>query len=581
MGLGETGDWQGAVDRIVGLIKTGEDPLGGELPQGFGSGGLIEAFAREVAGEHETDLGMTLPLTLAGFSAAMQGAFRAPILRKWNPVDYIWVSTVVQFVGIASAGQKKSTLLNEIAGPLKMALDGVGGEHRRELVDLLRNTAVKEFGDAALNVGVPNHEADWQQVYAGGLCLSSTTDQGTPEGLRKRMAVNGGHRAILTAEPDVLRDISAYSKTPGGGSLRHFLSGWDQEAIDADRVAGDVNAIEPSLPCLIMVQPESFTRYTTGAADGTDDFVDRGVFSRMLLWESKPVGMTLDFPDLEDWPEDWDPGSGAAGGQLGVLREALGDSMLDAVRRSNRYRVSKGILHAYLEHTPEWPMPKPKIADWIRLGLDGAAGHKAAARVQQMRKIILDAVEAESLARPDHGAVLYAFAQRFTSHVMRLAAILSVADDPGGCAVVDTGHIEDVATRLMPWLWAGWWRIMADRLESNAAALVETNALKNHKGLDLSGSARILDAFPKLEKRFEGPGSLGGFTQGEVIKQAKLAFGKQERSKVHAMLEKEFGKLLAEGMIEKAPVIGAPSAIGKISERYRITTKGKNFAAGY
>lgn len=574
MALGETGDWAGAVERITNLIKTGEDPLGGELPEGYGSQRLLEAFAREIAAEHDTDLGLTLPETLAGYSAAMQGGFLTPILTRWKPPKYLPVPVVVQFIGIAAAGQKKSTLLAEVAAPLKAALDGIGAEHRSELVDKWRDAAIKANGDDG--VATNTNQPDWLRVYAGGLCVSSTTDQGTPEGLRKRMAAYGGHRAILTAEPDVLRDVSAYAKGSGGGSLRNFLSGWDQEAIEADRVSGDVHVIEPSLPCVIMVQPESFVKYTMGGADGTDDFVDRGVFSRMLLWAAKPQLAGDGFAgDLEEWdPEAWAEDGLAHGGMVDVLRDKLSDSMVEVVRRTNPYRVSKGVLHAYLEKPPDWPMPKPPLHKRVQLGLDGAEGHKAAARVQRMRSMIMESIEAMSAERPDYGAVLYPFAQRFTSHVMRLAAVQSVAEAPGDCQVVDTDHIEDVATRVMPWLWAGWWRLMADRLESNAATLVEANATKNYKGTVLTGAVRLADAFVKLEKK-HGISAMGGFPRSEVIKMAKLAFAKQERTKVHGQLESQFMELLADGAIELSPEQGSPSAIGKVVERYRLTEQGR------
>jgi hypothetical protein len=576
MGLGDTGDWQGAVNRIVGMINGEGDPLAGELPEGYGSGTLLEQFAREMSTEHGVDLGMTLPATLGCYSAAMQGGFVAPILRRWAPPQYLWVATVVQFMGIAEAGQKKSTLLEEVAGPLKTALDGVGAEHRRELCDAWRDQMSKAYGDKGISV--TDNYTDWQRLASGGWGMTSWTDQGTPEALRKRLAEYAGHRAILTAEPDALRDISAYAKGNGGGSLRPYLSGWDQEDIAADRVSGDVNPVQPSLPVVMMVQPESFSRYTTGQADGHDDFVDRGVFSRMLLWRGVNQAVPFQMPDLTGFdPDTWNPVA-AAPTALEKLRGLLGESMVWAVRRTNPYRVSKGILHAYMAKPPDWEMAKPVVAQRIRLELDGLEGHVAAARVQQMRETVIAALDVISAERPGHAAVGSAFAQRFSSHVMRLAAVLSVGSgDPMTVGKLDTGHVEDVATRIMPWLWAGWWRVMSDRLENVGQDLVEANALSNFKGAVLSGEVRILAAFMKLEKKLGGPAALDGFPEGAVIRAAKEFFGRKAQPKVHDSLVAQFRSAVAEGLVVKIGT-GKANASGKAAARYQLTALGRELA---
>lgn len=579
MAQGDGAAWKDATERMVQLIKTGEDPMGGELPEGYGSGTLLEQFAREISAEHGTDLGMSLPVVLGAYSAAMQGGFLTPILRRWNPPQYLHVSTVIQFLGIAPAGQLKSTLLAEVGGPLKAALDGSGAEHRAELVKSLRDKAVATHEGGVIPKVVDNW-ADWERVYGGGLCPSSWTDSGTPEAVRLLMAQNGSHRAVLTAEPDVLRDVSAYSNGKGG-SLRHLLSGWDQEESPADRVGTDPRTIEPSLPCVIMLQPESFQKYTTGGADGSDDFVERGVFSRMLMWRGQNAPMALDdFDlDLDNWdPETWSPETGSVPA-LEKLRLLVGESMADVVRRTNGYRVSKGILREYQHKTPIWGMPKPPLAARIKLGLDGAEGHRAAWRVQHMRKVLIDTVEMELADRSGHSAVLLPFAQRFTSHVMRLAAVQSVGVDAMGCTVVDTDFIEDVAVRLMPWLLGGWWRIMSDRLEDNAQVILEKNTKDNHKGAELTGVIKVVNALAALSGKHGEAASVDGFTKGAVIKQAKLTFPKIERAKVHALLEREFDAALAEGLITpyESPGVVA-NAAGTVYTRYGLTAQGKKIA---
>jgi hypothetical protein len=578
VGLGETGDWAGAVERIIKMIENGPDadPLEGALPEGYGSQRLLEAFGRQLEEEHGMELGMALPTLLSAFSAAMQGAFQAPMVRTVKPSpQYLWVPTVVQFIGIAEAGQQKSTLLGEINEPLKRALDVDGADHRRELVATWRAAAVKD--SEADGVAITTNQADWEKVYQGGLCPTSITSQGTPEGIRNNLAAYGGHRAIVTAEPDVLREVGAYtSNKSAGGSLVNFLSGWDQDDMATDRAgaAGGGHFVrEPSLPCVIMLQPASFRQFTGGRGDGNDDFVTRGVFSRMLLWEAQRAPIVTDFPDLDDWELDpgWDP-SAPLGSMKAVLAEKLEGAMLAVVKRSNPYRVSKGLEAAYREAKLTWEMPRPKRVGRTRLGLDGTAGHKAAIRVQKMRAMISEAVRAADVEHPGYGAVLDPFAQRFTSHVMRLATVATLAADPGALTV-DTGQIEDMATRVMPWLWAGWWRVMRERMYESNKAVLSQGLLKNTGGKDLSGRALLLWALEKMDQG-DGPAAMAGFLPSAILKRAEAKIPHEQRTPgLRQELKQTLAEMAPEGLIE---VVGAASdAAGKQTARYRITEAGR------
>lgn len=576
MALGESGDWQGAVDRITNMIsnKPDSDPLEGGLPLGYGSGRLLESFARELESEHGMELGMALPVLLASFSSAMQGGFVAPMIRKINPhPTYLWVPTIVQFLGIAEAGQQKSTLLGEVAPVLKKALDRAGADDRRALVNQWRGEEMKKAEQAGLKVDL--NVMDWDKVFQGGLCASSYTSTGTPEGFRDWQVENGGHRVILTAEPDILREVSAYAGKGGSGTLNNFLGGWDQEDVATDRAGKkDLFIREPSMPCVIMLQPGSFRQHTEGR-NGNDDFVDRGVFSRMLLWEAQRAPVQTEFPGLENWdlPENWDPET-PLGSTLGALREKLGDRMESVVYRTNPYRVSKGVERAYHLAKLTWDMPRPKMLaeDRIMLHLEGKAGHLVAWKVQRMRAMLLAAVRAAEEEKPGIGAVLDPFAQRFTSHVMRLAAVLTLADDPGALTV-DTGHIEDCATRLMPWLWWGWWKVMRERMEESGRAVVSEGLLKNVKEKDLTGRPLLLDVLADLDKN--GPAALSGFTPSEILKKAETRFSSNLRTPaLRGQLKATLLDLAAEGLAsvvaQTHTVAGVPSA------RYRISQAGRD-----
>lgn len=580
MALGETGDWDGATKRIINMINKGptSDPKEGGLPEGYGSGRLLEDFARELEAEHGMELGMAFPTVLAAYSAAMQGGFLTPMLTKIKPAPtYKWVPTVVQFMGVAEAGQQKSTLLGEVAPLLKKALDRDGADDRRSLANQWRHDEMKKAEQVGVNVD--GNPGDWDKVFQGGYCMSSSTSTGTPEGIRDWLVNNGGHRVILTAEPDILREVSAYAGKSGSGTLNNFLGGWDQEDIATDRAGNkDLFVREPSMPCVIMLQPGSFSQHTASTGR-TDDFVDRGVFSRMLMWTAERVPVQTDFGSLEDWELDdaWDPEKPLAS-KLAVLAEKLADRMTSVVLRSNPYRVSKGVERAYNLAKLAWDMPRPTLLQEHRvmLGLEGTAGHKAAWNVQKMRAMISAAIRAADEERPGIGAVLDPFAMRFTSHVMRIAAVLTLADDPGATAV-DTGHVEDVATRIMPWLWWGWHRIMADRMEESGRASMSEGLLKNAKEKDLSGATLLLAVMAKMQNS-SGPGAIDGFTPSQILKKAEARIphahrGGVVRAQMRHTLEVE---MVTDGLVEKVSEV--QSATGQASGRYRLTVMGMDEA---
>lgn len=574
MGLGETGDWAGATQRIVKMIQGGDDPLEGALPEGYGSQRLLEAFAREFEAENGMELGMAFPTMLAGFSGACQGAFLAPMVKNVQPsLALKWTSLVIQFIGVAEAGQQKSTLLNEVMDPLKRALDrGPAAEHRRSLVEKLRKEAMDGFGSTGLKVD--GDTAAWEKVYNGGLCPSSITDQGTPEGIRNNIVRHGGHRVILTAEPDVLAEISQYQNRGAGGSIGLFLRGWNQEDLAVDRAGTDALYVrEPSLPYVIMLQPDSFQKHTGGNGQGDDDFIDRGLFSRSWLWKSERVPIS----DLGDGAEtDWalddldlsglDLGATETG-PLWNMRGVLAERMEAVALRSNPYRVAKGLEQAWREHKVLW-MPRPEDVVREKLEFDGLAGVKEGWRVQLMRARIRQAVaEADAVTR-GVATLLDPMAVRFTDHVMRIAAVLTLASDPDA-KTVDTGHVEDVATRLMPWLWAGWLRVMRERLEASAALAVEESVLKNPKGMDLSAGGVILRSLAKLTES-DAPKAMGGFLPMEIFQKARRAMrsSKKPSAWITEHLHKELAEVVKEGLVQE--VGAAADAAGKVTKRYRL-----------
>lgn len=570
MALGESGDWQGAVGRISKIIAGEEDPLEGALPEGYASGMLLEQVARQIETDRGIELGMALPTVVAAFSGATQGGFEVPLPfidpesgklnRAYGP------SIVCQFLGIAEAGQQKSTLLKEVVEPLKTALDREAAEHRRKVVEKWRKAAMDAFGSTGNTVD--QDAAAWEKVYNGGLCPSSLTDQGTPEGIRNNIVRHGGHRVILTAEPDVLMEVSQYANKGTGGSIGLFLRGWGQEDLAVDRAGTDaLYAREVSLPYVILLQPDSFVNHT-GAGGKGDDFVDRGFFSRTWLWQAeRTVAAEVD--------DDWDFGdldlaeafSTPFATPFGALREQMEQAMCQVAVRSNEYRVSKGLEQSWKESKFLW-MPRPKEVHRERLDLDGPEGLRAVLRVQKMRALVRQAVAERDAVERGAAKLIDPMAVRLTDHAMRWAANMTLAADPEAKAV-DTDLIEDVATRILPWLWSGWMKVMRARLEHKAQEDYEESFLKNPQQHDLRPGKQILKAMVKLQA--DGiTGALGGWTTSEIFSGPRSAMRKQGKASgaITVLLNKELDRLVAEGLVEKTA--SDPNVSGKVFGRYRL-----------
>lgn len=578
MGLGETGDWQGAVERIVATVGGGADPLEGSLPEGYGTGTLLEQMARQLEADKGIELGMSLPSLVAAFSGATQGGFLVPLpyvdpeTKQVNRGDSAPV--VVQFMGIAEAGQQKSTLLKEIVEPLKTALDREAAGHRRTIVDKWRQAAMDAWAKGSESGNKLDETGAWEKVYNGGLCTSSTTDQGTPEGIRNNIVRHGGHRVILTAEPDVLMEVSQYANKGTGGSIGLFLRGWGQEDLAVDRAGTDaLYAREISLPYVILLQPDSFVAHTGAGAKG-DDFVDRGFFSRCWLWraERAQVAEEDDDWDFADLDLDAVALSKMVATPFLALREQFQASMVRVAERSDEYRVSKGLEQAWRESKVLW-MPRPKEVHRELLELEGGDGLKAVLRVQKMRKLIMAAVRDRDAGEAGTAKLIDPLAVRFTDHVMRWAAVLTLAGDPDAKAV-DTDHIEDCATRLMPWLWAGWMRVMRERLEHTAQTSFEDDLMKNPQQHDLRPRRQLMRSLNKLMLS-NGPAAGAGFTASQIFEGPRSAMRKQGSGSgaVTTLLNKELAALVELGLVEVVST-GQANAAGKVFGRYRMTAAG-------
>jgi hypothetical protein len=555
--------WTAATARIVTMIKSGVDPLEGMLGEGYGTDRTVEKHARLFAEANSVDVAMIMPVLLAAYSGATQGAFLAPLYSEdWTPAH---VPLVFQFLGIAESGARKSTVLKEGRGPLERAM-AWGVARRREWCAVQQQLAKEAAGHDGIST---DKFADlYAKVFAGGVCASTFADNGTQEGIRNKLIANGGHRVLLTGESDVLREVGAYAKG-GAGSLGLFVRTWDQETLSTDRASGDSHLYMPeaSMPFLIFVQPNAFTEYTAVSARGYDEFTDKGVFGRAWLWRMPEA----EIPESFTFKPKPKPGEGSGLLNCRLLAE---EKMRVLVDRSNEYRATKGIRYAW-ETTAGAASALKEPSEVARelIELEPGIGEDAFVRVQNMllelRRALREADQVDAgLSYSYHPLVA-----RFTDHVMRLAALLSLADSPD-TATVDTAHIQDVACRLMPWLWSGWTSVMSERRSSNISELVEESALKNSKGIDLTKRGAVLRAMAALG---DGPSAMAGFTGSQISERARAVVkGGKKISGLGAEMRRVLDELANAGeLVERFTLPGAKlDATGKAAPTYRLTPAG-------
>jgi Protein of unknown function (DUF3987) len=568
--LGETGDWNGATERIINMIRNGAetDPLGGGLPWGYGADRTLEKHARLFAESNSVDLAMIMPVLLTAYSAATQGAFLAPLYSEdWTPNH---VPLVFQFFGIAESGARKSTVIKEGKQPLEAAMTE-GVVHRQKLCSQWKAEALKAAEH--LGLSVDKFGVLYDKIYGTGICPSTFADSGTQEGVRNKLVFNGGHRVVITGESDILREVGSYSKN-GGGSLGLMIRGWDQDVISVDRAAENSHLYiaEGSLPFLIFVQPSSFNEFTKPNAQGYDEFLDKGVFGRAWLWKMpKPVV-----------PEGFVFKPKPKNGELSPLAQArivTAERLALLVERSDEYRARKAIHWAWeREGGAAAGLEEPERSKRELLTLDGQSGVEAFVRVQNMLLDLRRALEAEDAMDPGISAQFHPLVARFTDHVMRLAALLSLADDPGATAV-DTQHIVDVATRLMPWLWSGWVEVMDFRRTAVVEEIVAESSLKNLAGVDLTMGAKVLGALARLEAD-HGPSAVGGFKGSEVTGKARNLIPPSKRKGVDKVLRKVLETMADDGkLVQRLTTGGQKDAFGKVAPTFRLTPAGQLAAA--
>jgi hypothetical protein len=259
-----------------------------------------------------------------------------------------------------------------------------------------------------------------------------------------------------------------------------------------------------------------------------------------------------------------------------AMRERMMDVFDSLVERTNPYRVSKGIEQAWQNSLTkqDW-MPRPHAVKRQRLGLaDDEAALEALVDLTNLREDLIEAVREADAMNPGIGMILDAWATRYADHAMRIAALMSLADDPAA-TVVDTEHLIDVSTRIMPWIWANWWKVMQGRLEENGRQYVAAARLKNPKGMDLGAREPLLKAMLRLE-RSKGLAAVDGLLPSDIFRKADKEMPQHSGNNPYfrAVLD---GELRAEGLVEKVGTVA--DGVKKVqSFTWRLTSKGRDEA---
>lgn len=588
----EDASWAADVSTRIktAVVSGGRTELSMKPPPGqggvgaaWGSGaGVLEAYGRAYAGATGIDLGMVLPTLLAATSFCTQGAWWVPLEKGMAGTDEI--PLVFQFFGVAPSGQQKSSLLERRVLPVLDELSFKGTLHRNELC-----LAWKEAARAAVVIGAGGSplvldDKVWDEIYGAGRCAHSIADAGTPEGLRGDLAGNGGHVGIFTTEPDVLREIRAYAKDDG--SLTIFVRGWDQSNILTSRARGTVRMAECSVPFAILTQPETFTEYTRPGPDGHDPYLSRGVFSRAWLYEA---------PYLK-------AGTGSGHGLLDTEKDALTEmvamsavlweeKMRGLVAYSDEYRAGKGVMQAWLGRPECWgevPAPTSPKSLHRKLGLD-AAGQTVYLGVQWIRQDLIQLSDEMDAEGPGMRAKFASWFARFTEHVLRIAALLTLADNPEA-EVIDAAVMQDVAVRWMPWLMAAWVRVTTARGVVNAEEAVATEVLANPSQMDLTVESNVLrallsvfEAQHKQGPKYKGPDPEDGLTVSEIaqrVRKYSIAFSRPGAyPNLVSLLGTKMPEMAENGQFVRLGVPTAPDAVGMVRQRYTLNKAGGERAA--
>lgn len=546
-------EWSALYDRLrdtllEGVGIPGEDP---GLPVGDAPVTVIEKLARALA-DHSSpvvSLAMTFPLCLVTASVACQGAIFARTPKPGG--SYLKIPAILQATVIAPSGYGKSNALVPLVEMIG-ELNGEAAGERRALV--ARWVDGLEPGEDA---------ARWKKVLQYGWSDRLTLDSGTPEGMRSALLRGGGVAGVMTAEPDVLREINGYAKD--GGTFRWLLDGWNADQIGVVRAEREMVVPRACLPYIIMVQPNAFDEFNqsrAAAAGGrADAAISRGLYGRSFLvritkWAEAVTGYGLDEGVAGAGPGYLGP---VAGAEAAFRKMARGLFL-----RTNDYRARMGVVIGWGEEkdkpeTGERPvLPVPL---WLGLAGDGALW--VYNMLQNVRLALYNevgrrlAVDEEGGGEggsglPGMSEVLMPMVSRLTQQAVRLAMLLALSEDPG-CVVIPRWALLDACFRLLPWLLDHWAQEMYAYKAASMEYALESDLKGNVAGQVLTYGGQMRKTIAEWGERY---GEATPFARGEVVTLAYNKLSRAMRRDARVVLNREFDALVAVGELEMVPGTG-------------------------
>lgn len=570
--------WRSAALTIANLIDGGEMlELAKQLPEGPGSKYGLENYAREYCkARPSADLSIIYAILGVTTCVAAQGGYvlQVPLVDG----GILTVPTIMMVMGIAPSGWGKSTALDVGMGPLLVALSS-GKRERRDLTIQLKEQAVRDFDNDPANqaANLAANEEQFRFVYDSGMCPKTLTQDATQEAIRDQAVINGGHVAAMAGEPDILRNVGAYSKS-GEGSLTLILNLWDQREIDTTRVSNaDLFIKEASLAMCILFQTGVFAEVTSGNAhgmgSGADSYVKRGVFGRSWVVETDKIGdyvaIAKTYSDDNDF--EVDPSDPTGFGLDTPLAAAATDYMLNLCSvqtDTNIYRMAKAIHRSWdlgtRKYGSEFQVPEPPDGERTVITLD-AEGRLAYRRLQRLMQFISNHVNASD---DEEARELWApTASRIVQHVLREALVMSLA---AGRREVTAEFIEDAATRILPWRWC----LSANALTLRSLARAEdmmVDAVLNHNPTqrDITAVAMIQDILLNLGKNDSTLASQG-LPLSKLRDKVKSKLKPSQRNSINQLLKNSLEELTADPTSGIQQIEGPANAAGARAIYYRV-----------
>jgi hypothetical protein len=487
------------------------------------------------------------------------------------------VPAIFQVTTLAPSGYGKSTVL----GPLIEMVDGInkGGITRRgKIVASMASDAVAKIQSGLEAAGEGSGEGSFTaqeaaeigaQISAWSKCNQLVVDTGTPESLRDAMSLNGSTLGVMTAEPDILREVASYSKD--SGSLKWMLDGWDGAKALVQRVGRMIILPRTVMPYAIVIQPSSFDAFNASRTEkgggGVDSIIGRGLYGRSWLTRVEGFGGGADAFSV----------SSASGAGMGVASPvvqatvALEEKLEALAAGSDEYRAEMGMAiawenAAFKDVEGLWEYPGLPERCWFTMG---SAAVQEYISVQNLRLAMMDVVAQMDAAAVGSSDIYNPMVTRITQHVLRVAMLLSLCDDPYR-RDLPAWAIRDAGQRIVPWLFAAWCSEMRTYVDASARGALEQDVRSNPRGVDSSPEGQVIAAIVKSY-----PGADQEFYMSKIVNRVMQIRSNRIQGKVRPLVKEAFDSLVARGWLEKIERVQTKGSVTQKVLMYKRSDKGK------